>query len=57
MDVQVYPGRDGWLFLAGRLATLYDREASLLPGAKLRDRVTLIEACAACLEKMADISI
>jgi hypothetical protein len=52
VDTGVYEGRDGWLFLTGALATLYDRNAGGLPDAKLREWVKLIEARAARLDKM-----
>jgi alginate O-acetyltransferase complex protein AlgJ len=52
MDVEVYPGQDGWLFLAGALAALYGRDAPLLPDAKLHDWVRLIESRAERFTKL-----
>jgi hypothetical protein len=52
VDTGVYEGRDGWLFLTGTLATLYDRNAGGLPDANLGEWVKLIEARAARLDKM-----
>jgi alginate O-acetyltransferase complex protein AlgJ len=45
-------GQDGWLFLTGLLATLYDRNAGGLPDAKLGELVKLIETRAKPLERM-----
>ncbi|HEU0148033.1 MAG TPA: hypothetical protein VFR21_14315, partial [Bradyrhizobium sp.] len=52
MSSDVYQGENGWLFLTGALAVIYDGEASPLPEARLRDWVRLIESRAARLEKM-----
>jgi hypothetical protein len=53
MNADVHEGRDGWLFLTGVFGTLYDRDASRLPDAKLRGWVILIEASADRLQNMA----
>jgi hypothetical protein len=52
MSADVYEGQDGWLFLSGALATLYDRNGSRLPDARLGDWVALVEARAERLEKL-----
>ena len=52
MSADVYEGQDGWLFLTGAVATLYDRNGFPLSDARLSDWVARIEARAARLEKM-----
>jgi hypothetical protein len=52
MNSDVHEGKNGWLFLTGALATLYGRNSSSLPDAKLRQWVSLIETRAARLEQM-----
>jgi hypothetical protein len=52
MSSDVHKGYDGWLFLTGRLATLYDRHSASLADARLADWVGLIESRAARLEEM-----
>jgi hypothetical protein len=51
----IYEGKDGWLFLIGgtnAIGELYDRGAALLPDAKVREWVGLIEARARRLERL-----
>jgi alginate O-acetyltransferase complex protein AlgJ len=51
----VYEGRDGWLFLIGgsnSIGALYDRNAPLLPDAKLQQWLKLIEGRAHRLERL-----
>jgi SGNH hydrolase-like domain, acetyltransferase AlgX len=52
MSTDVHEGHDGWLFLTGTLATLYDRRAGGLPDTKLGEWVKLIETRSSRLEKM-----
>jgi alginate O-acetyltransferase complex protein AlgJ len=55
MSTDVHVGKDGWLFLIGgrnAVGTLYDRNAPLLPDAKLQQWAKLIEARARRLEAM-----
>jgi alginate O-acetyltransferase complex protein AlgJ len=49
---EVYQGRDGWLFLAGTLASMYDRNSPALPDMKLHEWVQVIETRAKRLETM-----
>jgi hypothetical protein len=52
MSADVYEGQDGWLFLAGAVATLYDHSGFALSDARLSDWVALVETRAARLEQM-----
>ncbi|GAC1335389.1 MAG: hypothetical protein NVSMB26_19870 [Beijerinckiaceae bacterium] len=55
MSTGVYEGHDGWLFLTGgsnAIGALYDRNALLLPDAKLRQWADLIESRARRFERM-----